>query len=125
MKLDFIDNLNEYGDNFIRLFDFGKEDATAFKNSIKTTLLENKHALPVDQLSFVEAQNCTLTLILSDENMGIQSKNNKHFVCELTVQGYKEMVSYIEPFCLKNSKAYRMLYDADSLTDFLFSPSGT
>ncbi|MFT6715699.1 MAG: hypothetical protein ACJA0Q_000327 [Saprospiraceae bacterium] len=125
MKLDFKNNLNEYGDSFIRLFSFNKEEAEMFKNSLITTVIENKQALVVDQLEFVDAQNCCLTLMLSEEDIGIYSKDDEHFVCELTMKSYKQIVTYIEPFCLKNSKAYRILYDIDSLIDFIFSPSST
>jgi len=124
MKLDFKDNLNEYGDNMVRLFNSNMQEAEALKNSITTTVIENKQALNVHELDFVEAQNCTLTMILSDEDFGISSLNKQHFTCELTLQGYKNIISYIEPFCIKESKAYRMLYDVDSLTDFVFTPSG-
>ncbi|MFT6746581.1 MAG: hypothetical protein ACJAZ2_000922 [Glaciecola sp.] len=125
MKLDFVDNLNEYGDNMIRLFNFNKEEAGAFKQCLTSTVIQKKQALVVNELEFVEAQNCSLTLIISDENYGIHSNDKQNFVCELTLKGYEDIVSYIEPFCKKESKAYRMLYDVDSSTDFIFMPAGT
>lgn len=125
MKLDFKDHINEFGDNLVRLYNFDIKEAAEFKNALITEILENQKELEVDQLEFVEAKNCQLTLKLSDENIGIHSEDKKHFTCELTAQGYQDIVKYIEPFCIKESKAYRMLYDIDSLTDFVFSPSGT
>ena len=121
---DFKDNLNEYGDNMIRLFDFNMKEAQALQNSLSEIVIKQKRTLEIDKLEFVEPQNCTLSLIISGEDFGITSKNKEHFICELTVESYKKIVSYIEPFCRKESKAYKMLYDIDSLTDFILIPSG-
>jgi len=125
MKLDFVDNVNEHGDNLVRLFNFNKAEAKVFKDCLIATVIEGQQPLIVDQLEFVEAKNCRLTLKLSDEDLGILTEDKKKFVCELTLKSYKQIVAYIEPFCKKDSKAFRMLYDIDSLTDLMFIPSAT
>jgi hypothetical protein len=64
-------------------------------------------------------------LRISSLDEGITSSDNKIFYCDLTISGYEQMLLLLEPFCKKETKGYQMLYDIDSLTDFLFSPSGT
>jgi hypothetical protein len=125
MKLDFKDHINEFGDNLVRLFAFDQHEALLFKQALVDTIIDKKESLKVDQLDFIEAQNCTLTLAIGDEDLGIYSEDKKHFIGALTLASFEKMVTYITPFCNKESKAYRMLYDVDSLTDFVFTPSGT
>lgn len=76
-------------------------------------------------MEFIEARNCNLILGLFKTDEGILSNDNKTFYCALTLESYKNMLKLIEPFCKKESKAYRILYDIDNPTDFLFSPAGT
>ena len=125
MKLDYIDEINEYGDNLVRLYDFNSAEANKFFLAIQQTLIVNKMPLDLSTLDFIEARNCSLVLRLSDEDNGIITTNNKKFFCELTFKGYEHMLTLLEPFCKKETKGYQWLYDVDSSTDFLFSPAGT
>ena len=45
MKLDYIDNVNEYGDNIVRLYDFDKSHAEKFRQTIQDTIILNKKDL--------------------------------------------------------------------------------
>jgi hypothetical protein len=51
--------------------------------------------------------------------------DNKTFFCDLTMDGYKNMIQLLEPFCIKDSRSFTMLYDLDTQMDFLFSPYGS
>lgn len=125
MQLDFIDNINEYGEDVVRLYDFNKEEATLFRDAIQQTILTKKEELQLYSLEFIESRNCYLTLRLADSDEGILTMDNINFYCFLTIEGYKEMIKQIEPFCKKDSKAYQLLYDIDTPIDFLFAPAGT
>ncbi|MDP1747684.1 MAG: hypothetical protein Q8L90_19070, partial [Bacteroidota bacterium] len=59
----------------------------------------------------------------SDTDEGVFSIDNKTFFCDLTIEGYKEMLRLIEPYCNKNTRSFQMLYDLDTEIDLLFSPS--
>ncbi len=37
MKLDYIDQINEYGDNLIRLYDFSTTEADKFRKAVQQT----------------------------------------------------------------------------------------
>jgi len=66
-------------------------------------------------------------LAVSDENEGIFTQDNKHFVCKLTIEAYKQMAFLMDPFCEANIGGYQWLYDwgtTDSNIEFLFSPCG-
>jgi len=125
MQLDYKHNINEYGDNVVRLYAFNKAEAILFRDCLQKSLLTNKKSLTVSDLEFIESHHCSLTLRLSTEDLGISTVDRKKFVCDLTSASYQKMILLLEPFCTKESKSFQMLYDVDSLTDLLFSPSGT
>jgi hypothetical protein len=125
MKLDYIHHINAYGDHVVRLYDFNKAQATQFRDAVQQHLLVDKKTLKLSTLDFIESRNCSLTLRLSEEDLGITSSNGKQFYCDLSPEGYVNMIKLLEPFCKKETISFQMLYDVDSLTDFLFSPAGT
>jgi hypothetical protein len=125
MNLDYIDKVNEYGDNMVRLYEFDKAQAIKFRDAIQQTIIANKKLLPLTSLHFIQSRNCYLTLRISDEDEGITTTDKVNFVCDLTLEGYAQMLVLLEPFCTKETKGYKFLYDVDSQTDFLFSPGGT
>jgi len=125
MELDYIENFNEYGDNIVRLYNFDKLQANKFCQILHQNIIVNKSQLDLATIDFIEARNCSLMLRISSLDEGITSSDNKIFYCDLTIIGYEQMLLLLEPFCKKETKGYQMLYDIDSLTDFLFSPSGT
>jgi hypothetical protein len=125
MQLDFIDKINEFGDNIVRLYDFDSSQANKFQQLIQQTILDDKKQLDLSAVDFIQERNCNLILRISDEDLGIVRSGRKKFFCDLTIEGYVHMVSLLNPFCKKETKGYQWLYDIDSSTDFLFSPGGT
>jgi hypothetical protein len=125
MKLDYIPNINEYHENVVRLYEFDKAEAVEFRNIIQETILKNNEQLDLSMVGFIEARNCNLILRPSDIDEGIVSEDDEIFYCYLTLDGYRQMITLLEPFCVRETKGYQWLYDVDSQTDFLFSPGGT
>ena len=125
MQLDYIDKINEFGDNIVRLYDFDSSQANKFQQLIQQTILDDKKQLDLSAVDFIQERNCNLILRISDEDLGIVRSGRKKFFCDLTIEGYEHMVSLLNPFCKKETKGYQWLYDIDSSTDFLFSPGGT
>jgi len=125
MKLEFIDNINEYGDQSLRLFEFEKTEAVKFRDAIQQTIIEQGNPLDLNSLDFIESTNCRLILHLSDEDAGIMTQDNILFFCDLTLEGYKNIIHLIEPYCIKNTRSFQLLYDLDTEIDFEFSPYGT
>lgn len=125
MKLDYIDGLNGFGDNMVRLFDFDMYEAILFRDILIKFTSDESPFIKIADLEFIEPRNCTLALFKSEEDEGIISEDDKNFFCVLTIEGYQKMIQLLEPFCTKETKGYQFLYDVDSLTDFLFSPAGT
>jgi len=125
MKLDFIDNINEFGENVVRLYDFDKEESIKLRDLIINTIVERKQRLDLSKIDFIESRNCNLILGLFKTDEGILSSDNETFYCALTIDNYLTMLQLMEPFCLNNTKGYQYLYDIDNPTDFLFSPAGT
>ncbi len=125
MKLDYVDGLNGYGENIVRLYDFGIEDTIAFRDTLVEFINNEIPYIKLTDLSFIEARNCTLALFKSEADEGIISEDDENFFCAMTIDGYKRMVELIEPFCYKETKSYQFLYELDILTDFLFSPAGS
>lgn len=125
MQLDYIEKVNEYGDNLVRLYDFDHQQAIAFLDILKKSLITDKVQLDLSEHEFIVARNCNLILRLSDEDMGITRPGRKKFFCDLTTETYLKMIALLEPFCERDTTAHQYLYDIDSQTDFLFSPAGT
>lgn len=125
MQLDYIPNINEYGDRTVRLYNFDRAQAERFKQIVELTIIENRQELDLSTVDFIEPRNCNLILRIADEDFGIVKAGRKKFVCDLTIEGYKKMVALLEPFCKRETKGYQWLYDIDTETDFLFSPGGT
>lgn len=125
MKLDFIDNINDFGESVVRLYNFNKNEAIQFRDLIKSVIVENNTRLDLSTVPFIENRNCNLILGHFKTDEGILSSDNKTFYCALTKEGYIAMLSLLEPFCVKETKGYQYLYDIDNPIDFLFSPAGT
>ncbi|MHC1777456.1 MAG: hypothetical protein AB9834_18800 [Lentimicrobium sp.] len=125
MQLDYIDNINEYGDNLVRLYDFDSSEADKFRKIVQQTVVLNKLPLDLSTIDFIEARNCRLTLRISDEDEGISNSGKNRFYCDFTIAGYEKMIVLLDQFCTQETKGYQYLYDIDSQTDFLFSPAGS
>ncbi|HZK95395.1 MAG TPA: hypothetical protein VFC67_14400 [Prolixibacteraceae bacterium] len=125
MQLDYIDKINEFGDNIVRLYDFDSSQANQFQLIVKQIILVDKKPLDLSTIDFIQARNCNLILRISDEDAGIVRMGKQKFCCDLTLEGYEHMILLLEPFCKRETKGYQWLYDIDSQTDFLFSPGGT
>ncbi|MDP1747095.1 MAG: hypothetical protein Q8L90_16085, partial [Bacteroidota bacterium] len=101
MKLEFLDSINEYGDHIVKLYDFDKEEASKFRQAIQETIINANRPLDLNSLDFIQPVNCKLILHISDTDEGVFSIDNKTFFCDLTIEGYKEMLRLIEPYCNK------------------------
>ncbi|MDA7502269.1 hypothetical protein N8482_03245 [Chitinophagales bacterium] len=100
-------------------------EAIKFRNLLEDAIVKKKHKLDLSKVDFIEPRNCNLIFGIFESDEGIFTEDEKTFYCALTLDGYKEMLELMEPFCKKETKGHQYLYDIDSLTDFLFSPAGT
>jgi len=125
MELDYIENINEFEENVVRLYNFDKSQAINFRELINDTIVTRKQKLDLSQVDFIENRNCNLILGLFKTDEGIISDDNKTFYCALTLESYNNILKLLIPFCEKETKGYQYLYDIDNPTDFLFSPAGT
>ena len=122
MELDYIENVNGLGENIVRLFDFNKAEAILFRDLLKEMIIEKKQKLDLSQIDFINTTNYNLIFGLFKSDEGILTKDKETFFCILTIEGFIKMISFLEPFCKKESKGYTYLYDIDNPTDLLFSP---
>ena len=125
MRLDYIANINAYGENVVRLYDANKSEAMKFSHLIEETIVKGKKKLDLSQVDFIERRNCNLILGIYESDEGIFSVDGNIFYCALTLDGYRNMLTLLAPFCKKDTKGHQYLYDIDNPTDFLFSPAGT
>jgi hypothetical protein len=121
MKLKFLKNINEYDEHAIRLNDFDKTQAAMFLQILIELVSTEKPVINLSEYEFIEPVNCELILRISQTDEGITTDDNKHFFCDLTLEAFAEMIKLIEPFCIKETDAYRILYDLDNPIDFIFS----
>lgn len=125
MKLDYIENYNGLDENLVRLYNFDKTEALKFKNLLKEIVINKKQKLNLAEIDFIEPRNCNLIFGLFKSDEGILTKDNETFFCILTLESFIKMISLIEPFCKKDTRAHQYLYDVDTPTDLLFCPFAT
>lgn len=125
MELDYIPNINNYGEHVVRLYNFDKSQVIKFRDLIEDVIISKKQKLDLSTVDFIKMRNCNLILGLYKTDEGILSKDNKTFYCLLTMEGYENMLKLLEPFTQKDTKGHQYLYEIDNPTDFLFSPAGT
>jgi len=121
MKLKFLENINEYDEHAIRLNDFDKVQAGMFMQIIHDLATKRRIMIELSEYDFIESVNCSITLRVSETDEGVLSEDYKHFYCDLTAEGYAEIIKLIEPFCQKETDAFQYLYDLDNPIDFIFS----
>jgi len=121
MKLKFLENINEYDEHAVRLNDFDKAQAALFLQILKDLTTNENAFINLSEFEFIEPINCELILRVSETDDGITTEDYQHFFCDLTLEGYAEIIKLIEPFCIKETDAYRILYDLDNPIDFIFS----
>jgi len=125
MELDYIEDYNGNEENIVRLYNFNKKEAIIFRDLLVDTIITKKQKLDLSQIDFITPRNCNLIFGLFKTDEGILTKDNQTFFCILTLEGFKNMVKLIEPFCKKELRSYQYLYDIDTPTDLLFSPNAS
>mgnify|MGYP000430436968 CR=1 FL=1 len=123
MEVDYIENVNGHNEDIVRLYNFDKDEAIKFRALLIDIVIKKKQKLELAQVDFIAPRNCNLIFGLFKSDEGILTKDNKTFFCILTLEGFKNMVELIEPFCKKDLRSYRYLYDIDNPIELLFSPS--
>ncbi len=123
MELDYIENVNGFDENVVRLYNFDKTEAAKFRDLIKETIVEKRQKLDLSEVDFIEPRNCNLIFGLFKTDEGILTKDNQTFFCILTLDGFTNMLKLIEPYCNKDTRSYQYLYDIDNPTELLFCPS--
>lgn len=125
MELDFIKNINEYGESVVRLYNFKMAESIKFRALIKEVIVKRQMKLDLSQVDFIERRNCNLILGLFKSDEGILTNDDETFYCALTLETFETMLTLLEPFCKKDTKGHQYLYEIDNPIDFLFSPAGT
>ena len=133
MKLEYLGNISDGGrypevisENLVRLYDFSKEEVSKFQKVIMDKILTKKESVDIDDIDYIENVNCSLKLVLSDQNNGINQIGDNVFHCNMNEDSYKHMIDIIQPFTEELS-GYNWLDEQTenvSNIDFLISPGG-
>ena len=133
MKLEFLGDISKGGkygdfvsDNLIRLYHYELTELTALQNAIKERIIVQQTPLALDKLEFITPLNCSLTLMLDDENSGINQIDHQTFVCKMNLASYEHMLNQIETLTEVDASGYNWLDEGveTSDIDFLLSPGG-
>ena len=62
MELDYIKNINEYGESVVRLYNFDKSQSIKFRDLIQGVIVDKKQKLDLSLVDFIEGRNCNLIL---------------------------------------------------------------
>ena len=125
MRLDFIDNINEFGESIVRLYDTNMAESQQLSTILKAWIKQPNTVLDLSMLPFIESRNCNVILVVGDEDEGLLTDNYETFYCKLTTEGFEGIIEALEPFCNKETLGYKWLYDIDNPIDLLYSPAGT
>ena len=69
MQLDYIHNINNSGEHMVRLYNFDMLQAIQFRKHIQDVILIKNKPLNINELDFIEARNCELTLRIADDDI--------------------------------------------------------
>lgn len=125
MKLDYIEEVNDFGDSIVRIYNGSKTQSSKFKAAIEKIILKERKSLLLNSLDFIEESDICLTFHIAMDDEGITTEDDENFHCHLTLTAYRKMVELIIPFTKKETKAFQRLYEADNNIDLMFVPSGT
>lgn len=125
MILDYLSNINAYGDHLVRLYDFTSLEAGAFRDAFKEAIIDCKEVLDLSELLFIDRKEVNLKFRIFDQDEGIRTNDGTTFYCDMTIESLERMLELIEPFTKKEARSYQYLYDLDIETDLIFSPEGT
>lgn len=125
MQLDFIDNINEFGESILRLYDTNMTESQQLSSVLKAWIKQPNTVLDFSMLPFIECRNCNMIFVVGDEDEGLLTDDYETFYCKLTTQGFEGVIQALEPFCTKETLGYKWLYDIDNPIDLLYSPAGT
>lgn len=135
MKLEYLDDITEGGrhpdadpDKTILLYSFDHEEVEKLINTIQFQLVSKGEYIDVSALPFVQPINCSLFFEISNTDEGIDPSSENKFVCRLSIEGYKRMISYMSIFSNQETEmnGFNWLYDPPmGKIDLLFSPGGT
>lgn len=125
MTLDYLANINNYGDHLIRLYNFNMAEAAAFYEVFKKTVIEQKQVLDLSEILFIDRSGINLKIRIFPNDEGVRTNDGNTFFCDMSYESLKQMLVLIEPFTKKETRTYQYLYDLDIETDFVFSPEGT
>jgi hypothetical protein len=130
MKIDFLFDMTDGGKyphadpvHLVRLYDFSESEAELLAGTIEEDILNNGHAIQVDELAFVETHSCTLRFELSTNDVGIElPADHKTFICRLTRSSYSNMPEIIRMV----TDGFNWLYNPGTeKVDLLISTGGT
>lgn len=124
MELDYLENVNEFDEHVIRLYNFNQQEAIQFRNLI-SEVIEYNRKINLEKTDFITPRNCNLILGLFGSDEGIFTKDNETFFCALTKETYQNILEILEPYCTQNKRNYQYLYDLDNQINFLLAPDGT
>jgi len=125
MHLDYINDVNEFGESIVRLYGFGMAESQKFKALLTAWITNPESILDLSTIPFITCRNCNVIMVIRDEDEGMLTNDYQTFYCKLTLEGYQNLIALLEPFCMKETLGYQWLYDIDNPIDFLFSPAGT
>ncbi|SOE23629.1 hypothetical protein SAMN06298216_4014 [Spirosomataceae bacterium TFI 002] len=125
MTLDYLSNINSYGEHLVRIYNFNQSQAAAFYDVFKTTIIENRAVLDLSEVLFIDRNGINLKFRIFPEDEGLRTNDGTNFFCDMTYESFENMLRLMEPFCHKETRTYQYLYDLDIETDLIFSPEGT
>ena len=124
MELDYIENVNEFDEHVVRLYNFSQTEVIQFRDLI-LEVINNNIKLNLEKLDFIKTRNCNLILGLWDSDEGIFTKDNETFFCALTKEGYQNIIKLLAPYCTQEKRKSQYLYDLDNNINLLLAPNGT
>jgi hypothetical protein len=134
MKLDFLDDLTDGGKypdadpaELVRIYEFEAEEVGLLIKSIQSVVIDKQEPLEVSALPFIHLLNCSLVFKISAADTGINPSPENKFVCLLSIETYRMMVNYMQPFRDNGeSQRYNWLYNpGKNQIDLLFSADGS
>ena len=123
MKLEYLPH-SPHGSGLIRLYEYVPEELRELKGIAGKLATGSREQISLDgEKWIVPVDDCRLTLQRGDGDFGVRRVGPLSFECELTVDGWRSVVSLLEQLCNSKTKRSQWLTQRGRIS-FLISLDG-
>ena len=124
MKLEYLASGSPDGP-LVRLYEFDTTGAQRLREAFRSLADGSLEEMALHEEWWIKSiAGCQLKLRMGPRDLGIVERLPSKFECTLTVEGWSEMASMVDPFCAGESSEAAVWLNEDGEASLLLTPSG-